>query len=81
MMESVSRRLADVHKKMLAVVIRWEQDGQTQYEQRQFGTTRHEIEHLAAWLRDHCVSEAAMERRLNTGGQSGTGWKLIFGCA
>ena len=51
----------DVHKKMLAVVVRCQQDGQTQYEQRRFGTTRREIEHLAAWLQQQQVSEAVME--------------------
>ena len=51
----------DVHKKMLAVVVRCEQDGQTQYQQRSFGTTRREIEHLAAWLQQQQVSEAVME--------------------
>src|SRR5215472_3818603 len=27
----------DVHKKMLAVVVRWEREGQTRYDQRKFG--------------------------------------------
>jgi transposase len=51
----------DVHKKMLAVVVRYEQDGLTEYQQRSFGTTRREIEHLAAWLQQQQVSEAVME--------------------
>lgn len=51
----------DVHKKMLAVVVRCEQDGLTEYQQRSFGTTRREIEHLVAWLQQQQVSEAVME--------------------
>jgi transposase len=51
----------DVHKKMLAVVVRLERDGQTEYLKRKFGTTRDEIEHLAAWLRHEQVSEVVME--------------------
>src|ERR1700736_4972259 len=51
----------DVHKKMLAVVVRREQDAQVQYEKRKFGTTRLEIEHLAAWLQQQHVSEVVME--------------------
>ncbi len=62
-METVYRRLAgiDVHKKMLAVVIRQQQTGEPVYEQRKFGTTRSEIEHLAAYLKHHGVSELVME--------------------
>lgn len=51
----------DVHKKMLAVVVRSELAGQVEYEQRRFGTTRCEIGHLAAWLQQRQVSEVAME--------------------
>lgn len=51
----------DVHKKMLAVVVRSEQNGQTNYQQRRFGTTQREIEHLAAWLQQQQVSEVVME--------------------
>jgi transposase len=51
----------DVHKKMLAVVVRREQDGQTEYQQRRFGTVRSEIQHLAAWLQQQQVQEVAME--------------------
>ena len=50
----------DVHKKMLAVVIR-RQSEQVQYEQRRFGTTRAEIQHLEAWLRARAVEEVVME--------------------
>jgi transposase len=62
-MESVYRCLAgiDVHKKMLAVVMRREREGETEYEKRKFGTTRNEIEHLAAWLQQEQVSEVVME--------------------
>jgi transposase len=51
----------DVHKKMLAVVVRQEQDGHTQVWERAFGTTRGEILHLAAWLGQQQVSEVVME--------------------
>lgn len=62
-METVYRNVAgiDVHKKMLAVVVRHEQDGQVQYEKRKFGTTQCEIEHLAAWLPRQQVGEVVME--------------------
>jgi transposase len=62
-MQPVYRCVAgiDVHKKMLAVVIRREQGGQAQYEKRQFGATRSEIASLAAWLQHQQVSEVVME--------------------
>lgn len=62
-MESVYRVVAgiDVHKKMLAVVIRQLSGEQVEYVQRKFGTMRSEIEHLAAWLQQHQVSEVVME--------------------
>jgi transposase len=61
-MESVYRSIAgiDVHKKMLAVVIR--QGGEpAEYQKRKFGTTRAEIQHLEAWLGAAGVSEVVME--------------------
>jgi transposase len=62
-MESVDRNVAgiDVHKKMLAVVIRRPNGETTEYIKRKFGTMRSEIEHLAAWLQQHRVSEVVME--------------------
>jgi transposase len=62
-METVYRSIAgiDVHKKMLAVVIRRQAGEQAEYEQRRFGTTRAEIQHLEAWLRTQGVSEVVME--------------------
>jgi len=51
----------DVHKRMLAVVVRYEKDGQIYYEKRRFGTTRKEIENLVAWLQHHQVVEVVME--------------------
>ncbi len=62
-MEPVYRCLSgiDVHKKMLAVVVRGEANGEVHYEKRQFGATRREIEHLAAWLQERRVSEVVME--------------------
>ena len=62
-METGYRCLAsiDVHKKLLAIVIRREQDGQTHYQERRFGTTRREIEHVAAHLQHEKVTEVVME--------------------
>jgi transposase len=62
-MEPVYRSLGgiDVHKKMLAAVVRGEANGEVHYEKRQFGATRREIEHLAAWLQERRVSEVVME--------------------
>lgn len=62
-METVYRSIAgiDVHKKMLAVVIRKESGAQAGYEKRRFGTTRAEIEHLEAWLKTQGVNEVVME--------------------
>lgn len=51
----------DVHKKMLAVVVRRERGERQEYEKRKFGTTRKEIEHLAAWLQQEQVGEVIME--------------------
>src|SRR5882724_5835497 len=60
-MEPIYRCVAgiDVHKKMLAVVVR--RDGQTEYVKRKFGTTRAEIQPLEAWLRTQAVTEVVME--------------------
>jgi hypothetical protein len=62
-METVYRSVAgiDVHKKMLAVVIRRERGEQVEYEKRQFGANRADIQHLVAWLQAHGVSEVVME--------------------
>ena len=62
-MELIYRAVAgiDVHKKMLAVVVRRERDGRTEYEKRKFGTTHEEIEHLAGWLQHLQVREVVME--------------------
>lgn len=62
-METGYRCLAgvDVHKQMLAVVVRGQREGPVEYEKRKFGTMRKEIEHLAAWLMHAGVSEAVME--------------------
>src|SRR5262252_6488172 len=49
------------HKKMLAVVVRWEREGQTRYDKRQFGTTQDEIGHLVAWRQHLQVAEVVME--------------------
>ncbi len=62
-MEPINRCVAgiDVHKKMLAVIIRRERDGKPEYLKRKFGTTREEIEHLLAWLQHEQVTEVVME--------------------
>jgi len=62
-MDSGKRCVAgiDVHKKILAVVIRQEQNGQCEYQKRKFGTTQQEIQHLAAWLQAETVQEVVME--------------------
>lgn len=62
-METVYRVVAgiDVHKKMLAAVIRKPNGEGVEYIQRKFGTMKSEIEHLAAWLQQHMVSEVVME--------------------
>jgi transposase len=62
-MEPVYRGVAgiDVHKKMLAVVIRRDQNGQPQYGKRKFGTIRKEIMALAAWLQHKQATEVVME--------------------
>jgi transposase len=62
-MESVYRSIAgiDVHKKMLAVVIRRQIGERAEYEKRKFGTTRAEIQHLQSWLGAQGVSEVVME--------------------
>ncbi len=62
-METVYRSLAgiDVHKKMLAVVVRKHCGEQVGYEKRKFGTTCVEIQHLAAWLGAQAVTEVVME--------------------
>jgi transposase len=62
-MDSVYRSIAgiDVHKKMLAVVIRRQRGEHAEYEKRKFGTTRAEIQHLEAWLQGQGVSEVVME--------------------
>jgi transposase len=52
----------DVHKRILAVVVRLIQDGKVVYEKRKFGTTRQEIEqHLVAWLKHLGVTTVVME--------------------
>ena len=62
-MEPVYRSMAgiDVHKKMVAVVIRQWRGEQVEYQKRKFGTTRAEIQHLEAWLAAEGVSEVVME--------------------
>jgi transposase len=62
-METVYRSIAgmDVHKKMLAVVIRRQGGEQVEYEKRKFGTHRAVIQDLAAWLQAHGASEVVME--------------------
>jgi transposase len=62
-MESVYRSVAgiDVHKKMLAVVVRRQLGEEAAYEKRKFGATGAEIQHLGNWLRAQGVAEVVME--------------------
>ena len=53
----------DVHQRMLAVVVRHEREDPVEYEPRQFGTTRNEIPHWAAWLQPPQEKEVGMESR------------------
>jgi hypothetical protein len=57
-MDSTRRGIAgiDVHKKMLAVVVRRETDGKLEYEKRKFGTTHKEI---LAWRLGSSMSRSA----------------------
>jgi transposase len=66
-MESVDHCIAgiDVHKKMLAVVIRKPAGQAVEYIKRKFGTTKNEIFHLVGWLQHHQVSEVVMESTAN----------------
>ena len=71
----------DVHKKVLAIVIRQERDGQVACEKRKFGTSRAEMEHAAAWPRHKHVSDVVMELTARSiGGRCGMGWSRISGC-
>ena len=62
-LETVYRSMAgiDVHKKMLAVVIRRQRGEQVEYTKRKFGSTQSEIQHLGAWLGSQAGSEVVME--------------------
>jgi hypothetical protein len=62
-METAQQHLAsiDVHKKMMAVVVRRERGERLEYEKRRFGTTRKKIERLAAWRQQEQVGEVVME--------------------
>jgi transposase len=51
----------DVHKRVLAVVVRLMRDGKVVYEQRKYGTTVSQIQILGEWLQQHQVEEVAME--------------------
>ena len=56
----------DVHKEMLAVVVRSIRDDKAVYEKRKFGTTRAEIQHLAGWLQHLGVTTVAIGGRYGT---------------
>lgn len=51
----------DVHKAMLAVVVRQEGQSEQEWVRRKFGTTVAEVRHLAAWLEEHRVEQVVME--------------------
>ena len=81
-MATAQQHLADidVHKKMLAVVVRRERDGRIEYEKRKFGTTRNEIQHLAAWLQQQQVGEVVMESTAQYWRPVWYGWRGTSGC-
>jgi transposase len=62
-MKPLNRSVAgiDVHKKMLAVVVRKHNGERVEYVQRKFGTVRCELEHLVAYLQHEGVTEVVME--------------------
>jgi transposase len=52
----------DVHKDTIAACVRWIEDGgESRKENRVFGTTRQELEQMAAWMEQHQVRQVAME--------------------
>ena len=51
----------DVHKRMLAVVVRIPDNAECRYVERKFGTSVAEIEHVAAFLQSYQVAEVVME--------------------
>lgn len=53
----------DVHKRMLMVALADASvgEGDLEFQCRRFGTTTVELQHLAAWLREHGVREVVME--------------------
>jgi hypothetical protein len=70
----------DVHKKILAVVVRRQNGAKVEYVQKKFGTMRSDIVHLAAWLQHEGVTEVVMGRRRNIGGRCGMDWRPISSC-
>jgi hypothetical protein len=68
----------DVHKKMLAVVVRRERGERLEYEKRRFGTTRKEMEHLAPWLQQEQVDEVVMESTAQYWRPVWYGWEAHF---
>jgi len=79
-METAQQHLAgmDVHKKMLAVVVRRERGERLEYEKRRFGTTRKEIERLAAWRQQEQVGEVVMESTAQYWRPVWYGWEAHF---
>jgi transposase len=51
----------DVHKKMLAVVVRDLNEPEEQFDRARFGTTASELQRLMVWLQEREVQEAVME--------------------
>jgi len=80
-METVYRSIAgiEVHKKMLAVVVRRQRGEQVEYEKRKFGTHRAVIQDLAAWLQARGVSEVVMESTAQYGRPVWNGLEPHFG--
>jgi transposase len=51
----------DVHKKMLAVVIASQSNGELRWERKQFGTVTSDLERLRQWFKAEGVGEVVME--------------------
>jgi hypothetical protein len=66
----------DVHKRMLAVVVKNARDTELQFECWRFGTTMSELRHLSAWLQERAVQGVVMDQQCSTGGQCGLHWRV-----
>jgi transposase len=51
----------DVHKKMLAVVVAWESNGELAFEHQKFGTTAEHLRRMREWFQAKGVQQVVME--------------------